>query len=201
MNGAALRFTDVECRRGGRTLFSGFGLTLRAGGSAIVRGPNGTGKSSLIRLAAGLLLPARGHIERSGGLAMSDENTALDMNRALADALGHWARIDGARAGAVEGALEALALAHLAAIPVRMLSTGQRKRAMLARVAASGAAIWLLDEPANGLDVEAQRLLGALMARHVGSGGIILAASHQPIALTEPQIVDLTDYAPGEAAL
>jgi heme exporter protein A len=76
-----------------------------------------------------------------------------------------------------------MGLRHLAAVPVRMLSTGQRKRAMLARVAASGAPLWLLDEPANGLDAEGQERLAAAMAAHRMRGGAVLAASHQPLGL------------------
>jgi heme exporter protein A len=79
--------------------------------------------------------------------------------------------------------MDALGLSHLGAVPVRMLSTGQRKRAALARVAASGAPLWLLDEPANGLDADGERRLAALMAAHLAAGGAILAASHQPLGL------------------
>jgi heme exporter protein A len=79
--------------------------------------------------------------------------------------------------------MTAMGLAHLAAVPVRMLSTGQRKRATLARAMASGAALWLLDEPANGLDADGQNRLAAAVAAHRASGGAVLAASHQPLGL------------------
>ncbi len=85
----------------------------------------------------------------------------------------------------------ALGLSLLAQVPVRMLSTGQRKRATLARVVASGAPLWLLDEPANGLDTEGQERLGAAMAEHRLRGGAILAASHQPLGLDEAQTLRL----------
>ena len=191
--GASLCFKAVACLRGERLLFEGMDFALAAGEAALVAGPNGTGKSSLIRLAAGLLQPAAGQIERRGRMALSDENLALDMGKPLKQAMTFWARIDGAQDQAVVDALAALSLRRLAEVPVRMLSTGQRKRAMLARVIASGAAIWLLDEPANGLDTASLELLGGIMQIHLAGGGIILAASHQPLPLM------FTHYIPLEA--
>ena len=189
--GASLCFDTVTCLRGERLLFEGMSFTLAPGEAALVAGPNGAGKSSLIRLAAGLLQPAAGHIERAGRMAMSDENLALDMHKPLGRALSFWARVDGNDGAAVDEALAALSLGHLAQVPVRMLSTGQRKRAMLARVLASKAPIWLLDEPANGLDTASQELLGAVMQIHLAAGGTILAASHQPLPLLFTQHIAL----------
>ena len=138
-------------------------------------GPNGAGKSSLIRLVAGLLRPAAGQVERARA-ALADEHPALDERRRLGDALGFW--VDDARAG-----IEAMGLAPLADVPVRMLSAGQRRRASLARVIASEAPLWLLDEPANGLDADGLARLEAAMAGHRAGGGAILAASHQKLDL------------------
>lgn len=189
--GASLRFDNVACLRGDRLLFAGMDFALEAGQAALVAGPNGAGKSSLIRLAAGLLHPSAGRIERQGHLALSDENLALDTDKPLGRALDFWARIDGAQGTTVRDALAALSLDHLAEVPVRMLSTGQRKRAMLARVIASGAPIWLLDEPANGLDTASLEYLGGIMQIHLADGGIILAASHQPLPLMFTQHIPL----------
>lgn len=189
--GATLRFESVACMRGDRLLFEGMSFTLSAGEAALVAGPNGTGKSSLIRMAAGLLDPAAGRIDRRGRMGMSDENLALDMTRPLGRALAFWARIDQSKNEAVQKALAALSLDHLAEVPVRLLSTGQRKRAMLARVMASGVPIWLLDEPANGLDTASLELLGGIMQIHLAGGGIILAASHQPLPLMFTQNIPL----------
>src|SRR3546814_1620280 len=127
-------------------------LTLGRGQALWMRGPNGAGKSSLIRLAAGLLRAAAGTIERRERCALIDEAAALDGELALRRALDFWARIDTVDGDAVDRAVAAMALAPLAEVPVAMLSTGQRKRAAMARVIASGAPIWLLDEPANGMD-------------------------------------------------
>lgn len=174
MNGPLLALEDVTCVRGGRLLFERLNLTLQAGEAALVTGPNGAGKSSLIRVAAGLLR-ASGTVERSAA-ALADEHLALDERQRLGTALGFWAKRSG------EG-MAAMGLAPLREVPVRMLSAGQRQRAALARVVASGAPLWLLDEPANGLDADGMARLEAAIAAHRRSGGAILAASHQPLAL------------------
>lgn len=175
-------------------------LSLAAGQCAVLRGPNGTGKSSLIRAVAGLLPVFAGVVSHAGVMALCDENLALEMQAPLARALGFWARIDVADAAAVSEALAALDLTRLADVPVRMLSTGQRKRAVLARVVASGAPIWLLDEPGNGLDDASVALLGGVMARHLDAGGIILAASHQALPLAGARDIDIAAYRPRDEA-
>lgn len=194
MSDAALRLNDVACLRGGRLLFRGVSLTLGPGDGALLTGPNGIGKSSLLRVCAGLLPAFAGTIERTGGIAMTDERLALDMDVPLVKALGFWADLDGAGRDAIDRAMAAMALTPLSDIPVRMLSTGQRKRAMLARVIASGAAIWLLDEPANGLDTASIDLLGRAVAAHLAAGGIVVAASHQPLPIAAPTIIAIDAY-------
>jgi len=178
-----LALDGVACVRGGRLLFEGLSLRLGPGEAALVRGPNGAGKSSLLRLAAGLLRPAAGRVERADA-ALADEHLALDERQRLGPALAFWVE-------EVAAGIAAMGLEPLTHVPVRMLSTGQRKRAALARVAASGAPLWLLDEPANGLDADGMVRLAAAMAVHRKAGGAILAASHQPIALDGAQIVTL----------
>lgn len=173
-----LAFRAVSVARGGRVLVDGLSLALGPGDAALVTGPNGAGKSSLLRVAAGLLRPAAGRVEREGAVALLTEAHALDPELPLGKALGFWAGLDG-----TAPALDALGLAHLEQVPVRLLSTGQRRRAGLARVAAGGAAIWLLDEPANGLDRNGVVLLEGLVARHRAEGGIAIVASHTPVAL------------------
>jgi heme exporter protein A len=183
-----LRLDNVACMRGGRLLFEKLSLALAPGEAALVTGPNGAGKSSLIRLAAGLLRPAAGTVEREGATALSDEAAALDEKISLGRALAFWAQLDGVRA---EAGMGPMGIAHLAAVPVRMLSTGQRKRAMLARVVASGAPLWLLDEPANGLDAEGVERLARLIADHRRGGGALLAASHLPLGIADSRTVAL----------
>ena len=183
-----LALRSVACLRGGRLLFEGLDLGLEPGAAALVTGPNGAGKSSLIRIAAGLLAPSAGTVERGTRAALADEGLALDPRPSLARSLGFWSRLDGGDCGP---AMAAMGLTALAGVPVRMLSTGQRKRAALARVLASGAPLWLLDEPANGLDDDGQRRLEAAIAAHRAGGGAVLAASHQPLALPGAAIVAL----------
>lgn len=183
MSGALLALDDVACRRGDRLLFTGLSLHLSAGEAMMVTGPNGAGKSSLLRIAAGLLAPFAGAVRRHGAVGLADERAALDEERPLAAALHFWARLDGSSRERVDQALTAMRLGHLAAVPVRLLSTGQRRRAALARLIAGPAPIWLLDEPATGLDAEAAELLSAVLAGHLAGGGVILAASHQPLGL------------------
>ena len=170
---ALLRFEGVALRRGGRLLFEDIDLAVGSGDALQITGPNGSGKSSLIRLAAGLLSAERGRVERTL-LALADDSLALDRELPLRNALRFWG--DG-----VEPALDALGLGALALAPVRLLSSGQQKRATLARVVASGAALWLLDEPLNALDSEGAKRLDDIIAKHLASGGGVLAASHQPL--------------------
>ncbi|MGK2909960.1 MAG: heme ABC exporter ATP-binding protein CcmA [Sphingobium sp.] len=200
MSVAALRVSGVACVRGGRMLLAGVNLALAAGECAVLRGPNGVGKSSLIRTVAGLLPVYAGTVEHDGAMAMSDEALALELQAPLARALAFWAQIDGATPDAVAEALAALDLTGLRQVPVRMLSTGQRKRAVLARVVASGAPIWLLDEPGNGLDDASVALLGDVMVRHLAGGGVILAASHQALPLVGARDIDMLAYRPQEEA-
>lgn len=170
-----LEATGLGLLRGGRILFEGLDLRLGAGDALHLTGPNGSGKSSLIRLVAGLLRPNAGRLERAEA-ALADENLALDRELPLGRALAFWG---GSR---LFEAMHAFALEPLAAVPVRYLSTGQAKRARLARVVASAAPLWLLDEPLNGLDIDGTERLAVAIAAHRQAGGAVLAASHGPMA-------------------
>jgi heme exporter protein A len=170
---ALLRFEGVALRRGGRLLFEDLEFELGLGEALQVSGPNGSGKSSLIRLAAGLLRAERGRVERSP-LALADDALALDRELPLRRALMFWA-------SPVDEAIAATGLSSLAQVPVRFLSSGQQKRATLARVAASRALLWLLDEPLNALDSDGASRLAHMVKGHLASGGAVLAASHQPL--------------------
>jgi heme exporter protein A len=177
---ALLRFESVALRRGGRLLFEGLDLALRPGEALQVSGPNGSGKSSLIRLAAGLRRADRGRVARARP-ALADDALAVDRELPLGRALAFWVR-------SPEPAMEALGLADLARVPVRLLSSGQQKRASLARVAGSGAPLWLLDEPLNALDGDGIARLASVVAQHRAGGGAVLAASHQALPGDWPRL-------------
>lgn len=191
-----LASTNLACRRGEQVLFAGLSLALTPGEALQVTGANGIGKSSLIRILAGLARPFAGTVERSGGIGLVDEHPALDPNAPLGQALAFWARLDRANQEETREIQARLGLADLLDVPMRYLSTGQRKRAALARLLAQGADIWLLDEPLNGLDSAGVALVEALVAQHCAGGGITIAASHQPIALPGSRQLALADYVP-----
>lgn len=188
-----LTLAGVAGARGGRTLFDGIDLALGPGDAMLVTGPNGAGKTTLLRIAAGLLTPAAGRVKRTARTAWLGEAAALDGERTLDDALLFWARADGLddpRARVTHG-LAVLGLTPLAAVPVRFLSTGQRRRAALARMVAAAAPLWLLDEPLNGLDAAACAALEQVIAAHRTNGGAVLAASHQSLSLPAAGRVEL----------
>ena len=184
-----LAATDLACRRGDRLLFKGLSFALEAGEALQVVGPNGTGKSSLLRILAGLSRPFSGTVERTVDVALLDERLALDGHLSLGTALDFWRRIDGA--GMPLGGLAALA-----DVPVRFLSTGQRKRAAILQSNSRGSGAWLLDEPLNGLDVDAAAALQEQLAEYLAAGGIAVIASHQPFHVPGLQRLHLTDFAP-----
>lgn len=194
MEAPRLAARDLACRRGERLLFRGLSLGLAGGQALHVTGANGTGKSSLIRILARLLRPYAGEVERAGSIGLLDQTIALDEHLPLGRALAFWAGLDGPISPDIVGRI---GLAALLDVPVRYLSTGQRKRAALARLLGQGAQIWLLDEPLNGLDRDAVALVEALIVEHNAAGGLAVVASHQPISVPGMAVLHLPAYAPG----
>ena len=184
-----LAAADLACRRGERLLFAGLSLALGPGEACHVTGPNGIGKSSLIRILAGLLRPVSGAVERTGMAGLLDDRHALDPQVELGTALGFWRALDGGAAP-----LSRLGLVGLLDVPMRYLSTGQKKRAGLARLMAQRAPIWLLDEPLNGLDSDGVVLVEGLIAEHLAGGGLAVIASHQPLSANATMLA-LADFA------
>jgi len=185
MNSPLLKAENLTCVRGARAVFTGLSLALMPGEAWLVTGPNGAGKSSLLRMLAGLLQPVSGHVQRSARLSWLGHDNALKAEQALAAQLAWWAKLDGA-SRSVAQALALFDLTALAQVPVRILSSGQRRRAALARLWLSDAPIWLLDEPSVGLDDGSVARLAEVMAAHRAQGGAIIAATHVPLHLVEP---------------
>lgn len=190
---------NLACRRGERLLFRRLSFRLEAGAACHVTGANGAGKTTLIRALAGLTTPYAGSVHREGALALLDERTGLDPALPLAKALAFWFALDGAETSTA--IMERLRLDALAEVPVRYLSTGQKKRAALARVIGQQAPVWLLDEPLSGLDAASQSLVSTLVREHCAGGGIALIASHQPLEVPGMTSFAIEDFAPaGEDA-
>jgi heme exporter protein A len=205
----------LACVRGERTVFSGLHFALGRGGALVLAGPNGSGKSSLLKLMAGLLAPAAGTLAWDGRSIADD----ADAHRARLDYAGHqdavkplltaaenmrfWLSlkgVDGNLEEAVRRALAAFAIGHLAQAPVRFLSAGQKRRLALARVAASPAELWLLDEPATALDRAAVGMLERALADHRAGGGIAVVATHAPLSLPGAGVLDLARFQASAAA-
>jgi len=187
--------SDLGCVRSGREVFAGLGFSIAGGEAMVVLGRNGAGKSSLLRMIAGLVRVAAGRLALEGGdpeFTLPEQAHYVGHQDAIKPALTvqenleFWASYLAGPAtakAAPEAALEAFALAHLAALPAAYLSAGQRRRLSLARIVAVKRPVWLLDEPTSALDALAQERLAALMRAHLDGGGIILAATHTPIGL------------------
>jgi heme exporter protein A len=188
--------SGLACVRSGREVFAGLDFAVAAGEALVVLGRNGAGKSSLLRLIAGLVRVAAGRLALEGGdpeLTLPEQAHYVGHQDAIKPALTvqenlqFWARYLAGPAPAqvaAEPALEAFALGHLAALPAAHLSAGQKRRLSLARIVAVERPVWLLDEPTSALDGLAQERLTQLMQAHLAGGGIILAATHAPIGLS-----------------
>ncbi|MDQ8729562.1 heme ABC exporter ATP-binding protein CcmA [Bradyrhizobium sp. LHD-71] len=190
--------SDVTCIRGGREVFAALNFTVGAGEALAVTGRNGAGKSSLLRLIAGLLLPAGGSIqlhgaETAGPLAEQchflGHRDGLKPSLTVTENLEFWRDFLGGERGlSTEESLDASDIANLADLPASYLSAGQRRRLALARLVATRRPIWLLDEPTSTLDSHAQELLAGLMTKHLHSGGLIVAATHDTLGIATREL-------------
>jgi len=187
---ASFTGTDLVCFRGERIVFAGLDFDLGPGGAVMLRGANGSGKSSLLRLMAGLARPLSGAIQWGGEAIADDPEThnarlhyighqdPVKPVLTVAENLNFWAALRTDNDGGVTGALDKLGIGHLADVPGRFLSAGQKRRVNLARVLASEAALWLLDEPATALDKAAAKSLNGAIAAHRQAGGMVVMSSH-----------------------
>jgi heme exporter protein A len=193
---AVVAASGLACRRGERVLFRELSLMLHPGQIVWVRGANGQGKTSLLRLLAGLAPPD------AGGIAYAAEReriyvghaNALKDDLTVAESLLFLSRLHGfsTDAAAQSAALQRFGLHSRRSAPVRTLSQGQRRRVALARLClAPASALWLLDEPFDALDAEGVEALNALLAEHAMRGGGVVLTSHVPLTLKSPAPIEL----------
>ncbi len=189
-----LTLNGVGISRGGWPVLDGIDLSLAAGELVLVKGPNGIGKTTLLRTISGLQNPDSGSIDRpEGGLAYSGHLDGLKSNLSVRENLTFWASIYGAQG--IDAALDAFALRSLARRRVASLSAGQRRRAGLSRLVLSGAPLWIMDEPTTSLDqANSARVVDALRA-HVASGGAAIVATHLDLGV-EARMFDLEPFRP-----
>jgi heme exporter protein A len=181
---------QIDCVRGGREVFSGLDFEAASGDVLAVTGPNGAGKTSLLRLIAGLLVPAGGSLGLEGGdaeLTLPEQSHYLGHRDALkpalsvAENLSFWRDFLGGDVGDTSQSLAVVGLDHATHLPAAYLSAGQRRRLSIARLLAVRRPVWLLDEPTSALDAAGQDLFAGLMRDHVKGGGIVIAATHTPL--------------------
>jgi len=182
----------VRCVRGGREVFSGLDFEASNGEALAVVGPNGSGKTSLLRLIAGLLALAGGAITLEGGedeLTLAEQSHYLGHRDALKPALSvsenlrFWRDFLGGMTSDLAENLAIVELDHAARLPAAYLSAGQRRRLSIARLLTVRRPVWLLDEPTNALDTAGQKLFSTLMGDHLARGGLIIAATHMPLGI------------------
>jgi heme exporter protein A len=182
---------NLACSRGGREVFTGLNFSLSGGEALVVTGRNGAGKSSLLRMIAGLVAVTAGTLALTGGEAEATPGEqahylghldAVKLSLSVSENLNFWAAYLGGGT-AVDAALESVGLAPLAGLPAAYLSAGQRRRLSIARLVAVHRPVWLLDEPTSALDQPSQQRLAELMRGHLATGGMIVAAAHGPIGL------------------
>jgi heme exporter protein A len=188
---------DISCVRGGREVFSGLDFVTASGEALAVTGPNGSGKTSLLRLIAGLLTPSGGSLDLEGGetdLTLPEQSHYLGHRDAIKPALSvlenlvFWRDHLGGETFDPAEILRLVGLDHAAGLPAAFLSAGQRRRLSIARLLAVRRQVWLLDEPTNALDADGQTLFATLMGDHLSRGGLIIAATHTPLGITSREL-------------
>ncbi|ULB08768.1 heme ABC exporter ATP-binding protein CcmA [Cereibacter azotoformans] len=186
-----LTVTDLACARGGVTVLERVSFRLAAGAALILRGPNGIGKTTLLRTVAGLQPAVAGDVSMAPeSVAYAAHADGLKATLTVAENLAFWAAIYGT--DEVSRAMERMNLAALADRQAQNLSAGQKRRLGLARLLVTGRPLWVLDEPTVSLDVASVALFGTVVREHLASGGSALMATHIDLGLAEAEVLDLT---------
>jgi heme exporter protein A len=187
-----LRATGLSCGRGGSALNANLNFSVTAGQCLLLRGPNGTGKTTLLLTLAGVLSPLAGSFVTDGQqedervLHYCGHRNAIKPRLSVLENLQFWAAVNGPNGLDAQLALDTVGLGHLAMLDAGYLSAGQSRRLALARLLVSHRPLWLLDEPTAALDTEGHDLVTRLIDRHLDMGGFALAATHDPITLADP---------------
>lgn len=192
-----LNLIGLTCGRGGMSLCSDLTFSATPGHCTLLRGPNGTGKTTLLMTLAGILTPMAGEIRFEGAeedervLHYCGHRNAIKPRLTVMENLDFWAEINGRTGRDVQDALDEVGLGPIADLDAGYLSAGQSRRLALARLLVTHRPLWLLDEPTAALDAQGHELVTRLIDRHLDMGGLVIAATHDPITLLDPSRMDV----------
>lgn len=189
----ALTVTDLTIARGGIKVLEGLSFSLAPGRAVVLRGPNGIGKTTLLRTVAGLQPPVSGQVHAAPeSLVYAAHSDGIKATLSVTENLEFWAQVFGTRD--IAAAIAAFQLERLATRPAGGLSAGQKRRLGLARLLVTGRPIWVLDEPTVSLDRDAVAMFAEAVRMHLREGGAALIATHIDLGLPEAEVLELGAY-------